>query len=92
MTESTLQEHSLEEIRAWLTERVAEMLETPATEVDPDRSLADYGLDSVSAFTVIADVEDHFGLFIEPTLLWDHPSVNGVSEALLAELKKAGPA
>ncbi|GAB3984124.1 acyl carrier protein [Plantactinospora veratri] len=69
-------------LRAWLIERVASYLECGPAQVDPARSLADYGLHSVLALSLCADLEDHLHVRLEPTLVWDHPSV----DALVAHL------
>ncbi|MET9960279.1 acyl carrier protein [Streptomyces sp. NPDC006326] len=67
---------------AWLLDRVALYLRRPASTIDPAVSLAEYGMDSVMALSLCGDLEDEFGLEAEPTLLWDHPTV----ESLLAHL------
>jgi acyl carrier protein len=60
-----------ENIRVWLVERVARYLDTPADAVDPDASLADFGLDSVYAFSLCGEIEDTLDVAVEPTLIWD---------------------
>ncbi|MFJ6721854.1 MULTISPECIES: acyl carrier protein [unclassified Streptomyces] len=67
---------------AWLLDRVALYLRRPASTIDPAVSLAEYGMDSVMALSLCGDLEEEFGLEVEPTLLWDHPTV----ESLLAHL------
>ncbi|MFC9297961.1 acyl carrier protein [Streptomyces sp. NPDC057011] len=74
------------EIRAWLIERVAYYLERPAAEIDEGAELVEMGLDSVYAFTLCGDVEDRFGLAVEPTMAWDHPTVDAITAYLAAEL------
>ena len=63
--------HSPEQIKTWLVGRVAHYLDRPGTEIDPDTSLAEYGLDSVYTFALCGEIEDELGLRVEPTLLWD---------------------
>ena len=67
------------EIAGWLTERVAAFLERPETEIDPDVELVELGLDSVYALTLCGDIEEQFGLAVEPTLPWDYPTVNALA-------------
>ena len=62
-------EHSLEDISSWLTDRVAGYVDVPGETIKSDVPLGEYGLDSVSAFTVCSDIEDHLGLDLEPTVL-----------------------
>ncbi|EOM77243.1 acyl carrier protein [Rhodococcus rhodnii] len=66
----------------WLAEKIAGYLSVTPESVDRDRSLADYGLDSVYAVTLCGEIEDEFGLVVEPTLAWDHPTVNAMSDHL----------
>jgi acyl carrier protein len=73
-------------IRQWLTERVAHYLERPPTEIDEHTPLVDLGLDSVYAMTLSGDVEEEFGLEVEPTVAWDHPTVAALADFLHEEL------
>ncbi|WP_433498943.1 acyl carrier protein [Sphaerimonospora sp. CA-214678] len=78
-----------EEIRQWLCARVADYARCPVAEIRSDLPLSEYGLDSVHALSLCADIEDHYGIEVEPTLLWDHPVLGSLSEAL-APLIAAG--
>jgi acyl carrier protein len=77
---------SLPEIRNWLVERVAFYLEVAPDSVDPDVGLVEMGLDSVYAMTLSGDVEEHFGLELEPTIAWDYGTVTKLADFLSAEL------
>ncbi|MFI2612148.1 acyl carrier protein [Kitasatospora sp. NPDC018619] len=77
---------SPQELGDWLTERVAFYLECPAEDVDRTRRLVEMGLDSIYALTLCGDIEDHFGIAVEPTLAWDHPTVEALTAFLGAEL------
>jgi acyl carrier protein len=76
-------------IRAWLVDRVAYYLERNPADVDEGTQLAEMGLDSVYALTLCGDVEDHFGLVVEPTLAWDHPTIDAITAHLAAELRQS---
>jgi acyl carrier protein len=75
----TIHEVSVSAIRDWLTDRVAAYLERPREEIDPDQPLVEMGLDSVYAMTLSGDVEERFDIEVEPTLAWDHPTVNALA-------------
>ncbi|MFF5403872.1 acyl carrier protein [Streptomyces misionensis] len=77
-----------DEIRRWLTERAAYYLECPVEELDPGVPLAELGLDSVYALTLCGDVEDRYGLVLEPSAAWDHPSLDALTAHLLAALER----
>ncbi|MEH1166477.1 acyl carrier protein [Micromonospora sp. CPCC 205539] len=63
-------------LRTWLIDRIAYYLECESALINPTRSLADYGLDSVLALTLCGDLEDRLGIRLEPTVVWDHPTVD----------------
>nr|WP_274543561.1 MULTISPECIES: acyl carrier protein [unclassified Streptomyces] len=50
--------------------------------IDPGVPLSDYGLDSVYAFVLCGDLEDHLGFPVDPTVVWDHRSVEDLSAHL----------
>ncbi|OZM72936.1 polyketide synthase [Amycolatopsis antarctica] len=79
-------ENTATELRGWLVERVADYVELPAEQIRHDVELSEYGLDSVSALTVCTDIEDRFGVSIEPTALWDHPTIDTFAEFVSGHL------
>ncbi|AQZ67813.1 Acyl carrier protein [[Actinomadura] parvosata subsp. kistnae] len=66
-------------ISTWLRERVAFYVECEPAEIDPDVKLVEIGLDSVFAMSLSGDIEDEFGVLVEPTVAWDHPTVNALA-------------
>lgn len=85
MSESPIK-HSLETLRTWLAARVATYAQRPVHEIQADVPLAEYGLDSVYALTLTGDIEDHLGLAVDPTVMWDHPTIDALTKALLQAL------
>jgi acyl carrier protein len=75
--------------RGWLLDRLAVYLRRPAETIDPLVPLAEYGMDSVCALSLCGDLEDVFGLEEEPTLMWDHPTVESLVRHITAELSAA---
>ncbi|MGV9319649.1 acyl carrier protein [Streptomyces sp. NPDC003660] len=73
-------------VRDWLVDRIAYYLECAPADIDAGAELAELGLDSVYALSLCGDVEDRFGLVVEPTMAWDHPSVDALTTHLVAEL------
>ncbi|MCW7945674.1 polyketide synthase [Streptomyces hygroscopicus] len=71
-----------EELREWLRGCVAEYVRRPAEDIDTDLPLSEYGLDSVYVLSLCADIEDRYGIEVEPTLLWDHPAIGPLADAL----------
>jgi acyl carrier protein len=75
-------------LRAWLIERVAFYLDRPADEIRSDVFLADYGMDSVYAISIISDIEDHLQFEVDPAVARDYPTIDGLTHHLL-ELAEA---
>lgn len=75
----------LEPLCTWLVERVAMYLNRSPADIDPDVPLSDYGLDSVYALTLSGDIEDHLGVPVEPTLVWDYPTISSLAQALFSQ-------
>lgn len=70
-------------VRAWLVELVAGYLECPPSDIVPGESLSEYGLDSVYSLTVCTDIEEKLGLSLEPTIIWDYPSIDALTGVLV---------
>jgi acyl carrier protein len=85
MTEIT-RDASAEDVRDWLAERVAAYLERDVRDLDPDARFTDLGLDSVYSLTLCGDIEDRYGLMVEPTVAWDHPTVTLLAGHLAGQL------
>jgi acyl carrier protein len=63
----------------WLVERIAEYRDVPAEEIDPELPMAELGLDSVYVLSLCGDVEDRWGLEVEPTVAWDYPTATALA-------------
>lgn len=70
------------DVHTWLTERVASYLRRSPEDIDTSVPLADYGLDSLTALAITADIEDEFEVTVDDALTWDHPTVDALSAAL----------
>ncbi|MEU9300201.1 acyl carrier protein [Streptomyces sp. NPDC048269] len=75
----------------WLSARLSLYLRRAPETIDPTVPLAEYGMDSVAALSLCGDLEDEFGLEVEPTLLWDHPTVESLGRHLSAVLAATEP-
>jgi acyl carrier protein len=74
------------EFRHWLIERLATHLKREPAEIDADTPLADYGLDSLYALALVDDIENHLGIGIDATIMWDYPSVSALTSALASQI------
>lgn len=74
---------SADEVREWLRGCVAAHVQRPVAEIRTDLPLSEYGLDSVYVLGLCAEIEDEYGIEVEPTLMWDHPALGPLAEALI---------
>ncbi len=73
-------------IRAWLVSRLAELVGVKASEIDSRAPFGQYGLDSVRVVGISGELEERLGVRVSPTLLWEHQSIDAVSQYLALEL------
>lgn len=69
-------------IQAWLMAYLAAFLEIDIQEVDPSTPFERYGLDSAAAIGVTCDIEDWLGRELDPTLLYDYPTITELARHL----------
>ncbi|MHC0432812.1 acyl carrier protein [Streptomyces sp. O3] len=74
------------ELRGWLTARLAIYLDRPEGSLDHHTPLQEYGMDSVAALSLCGDLEDEQGLIVEPTLVWDYPTISDLVTYLAPRL------
>jgi acyl carrier protein len=80
--ENMLRDRSPATIRRWLTESIARQLQWPADDIDPSLPLTELGMDSVSVLTVCLHIEERLGVPVDPVMVWDHPTIDALSQAL----------
>ena len=67
-------------ILRWLTAQLASYLEVPASTINPMVPLAEMGVDSVHAISLVGDVEMHFDIDVDPTMIFDYPTLSRIAE------------
>ncbi len=72
-------------IQAWLLAQVAKRLKVNQRAVDMRTPLAHYGMDSITAVSLSADLEDWLGREISPTLAYDYPTIDALAGYLAGE-------
>ncbi len=81
-TPGTPPARSRAEVAAWLAARLAGPLGVTVEEVDPTRPFAEFGLGSLRAVEMAAEMERWLGRPLSPTLLYDHPTIEALAAAL----------
>jgi len=74
------------EILAWLIENIARELRIEPATIDPDKAADALGIDSVLIISLSFDLEDRFGLSLDPTALFALPSLRAFATHLASAL------
>ncbi len=72
-------------IQSWLVTQIAERLRVNQRDIDTRAPLAYYGMDSVQAVGLSADLETLFGREVPPTLAYDYPTIDALARYLAGE-------
>ncbi len=81
---STVDRASITEIQDWTVAYIADLLEIDPDEIDTALPFDRYGLDSTAAVGLTGDLEDWLGIEIDPTLLYDYPTIDSLAKYLAA--------
>ena len=73
---------SAAEIADWFAAQLSGEFGVPASDIDPSRPFAYYGLDSVRAIRLTAALESWLGRELSPTLAYEYPSIELLSRHL----------
>ncbi|MEV6945055.1 SDR family NAD(P)-dependent oxidoreductase [Streptomyces sp. NPDC051172] len=76
-------------VRAWLISSVAEAAGLDPLTVDPHRPIAEFGLGSRQLVTLAAQLSERIGRSLSPSLIFDHPTVAALAEAVLGDAPDA---
>lgn len=73
------------ELENWFLDEIAQHTERPVAEIDPDQPFAALGLDSTVIISLTGEMEDKWGLELDPTLVFEYPSISRLLNYLEAE-------
>jgi acyl carrier protein len=73
-------------IETWLIGRITAYGKVDATAFTAETALLELGLDSVYVLTLCGDIEDEYGLDIDPTELGEHETVGDLATWLSTQL------
>jgi acyl carrier protein len=68
-----------EHVRDWLVQCVAGYVMRNPEQIATNVELSYYGLDSVYALSLCGEIEDQFHIPVEPTAIWDHPTIDALA-------------
>jgi len=75
-----------DEIQEWIVEYLAKVLERSPDGIDVTVPFDDFALDSATAIGMTGELEDWLGKSVDPTLVYDYPTVEQFSKCLAGEI------
>jgi len=73
---------SEKQIRDHLVAEIADVMGLALERVDSREPFAAFGIASVEAVHLVGKLESWLGLELDPTLLWDHPTIDALAKHL----------
>jgi len=70
------------EIQEWLISWLSKELDIEAIQIDVKEEFVNLGVSSRQAVILTGELEDWLGLTLEPSLAWEYPSIQTLSEYL----------
>jgi len=81
---SALRKISEETIQLWLIKQIASTTGLLHQQIDISEPFSSYGIDSVVAVALSAELANWLGQDIDPTITWDYPTVKMLARHLAA--------
>jgi acyl carrier protein len=78
---------SATEIQAWMASYLAQLLAIDPDEINVNIPFDHYGLDSSVAIGLTGDLEDWLDRKLDPTLLYDYPTIEALAQHLAEEFQ-----
>jgi amino acid adenylation domain-containing protein len=78
---------TVESIQTWLLTQLSERLKIAPSEIDIQKPLARYGLDSITAVSLSGELEIWLECSLSPTIVYDYSSIQAISQYLAGEVK-----
>ena len=69
-----------EKIQNWLVERLAREMKVTVDQIDVQRSFSTYGIDSLAAVTITADLEEYIHCQLLRNVFWEYPNIALISQ------------
>src|SRR5215831_6714280 len=75
----------------WLVRHLAHKLRMPPDALERQQPLVRYGLDSLVALELVAELEDWLGCTLPLTLAWEYPTIAALASHLQEVMQSSGP-
>jgi acyl carrier protein len=73
-------------IQQWSISFVSKLIDQPAERIDPNVEVERLGLDSATAVALIMSLEEKLDIELMPELLFDYPTISGLSQHLASRV------
>jgi len=87
--ESSIPRRSRADIRSWLTAYLAFLLEEEPQSINTELSFDSHGIDSAAAVSLVGDLEEWMGIELDPTIVYDYPSVTQLADFLMTRQERS---
>ncbi|MBW4670217.1 MAG: acyl carrier protein [Cyanomargarita calcarea GSE-NOS-MK-12-04C] len=74
-----------EAIQAWIVSLLAEKLDINPNDIDVEAPFQSFDLNSVDAMVILSKLEKRLGYPLSPTLVWNYPTIELLSQRLAQE-------
>lgn len=76
---------TVDDIQEWLIVYLSNLLDMQTDDIDTETPFEAYGLDSAAAVAMAGDLEDWLGHELEPTLVYDYPTIEKLANHLIVK-------
>jgi acyl carrier protein len=76
-------------IQSWCLQHAAQILNVSAGQIDPNTDVDRFGLDSAMAVALIMELEEWLEIELAPELLFEFPTIAGLSRHLASRVAAA---
>jgi acyl carrier protein len=83
--------HTAADIEEWLITAIARETQSDKTSVNPAKSVHALGIDSALVISITFDLEDKFGVLLEPTALFQDQSLRAFAVQLAQRIAEKPP-
>jgi acyl-CoA synthetase (AMP-forming)/AMP-acid ligase II/acyl carrier protein len=84
-------ERSPEDIQLWIVANLSLYLKVPSDEIGVSEPFSNYGLDSSAAVSLADELSTWLEQDLEPTIFWEHPSIETLAHHLSSNPKAQSP-
>lgn len=71
-----------QELKNWLVQKISEESDIQPENIDTSAPIESFNLDSLSMITLSYDLETALGKEIDPTVFWQHNTIEKLAEAI----------